>query len=194
MAITIPQPASHILTYEDYLAEGEVEGRYDIIEGVRRLIPGPTWRHQRIADKITRALLQYEETTRRGMALSAPFDVLIRRAPRLQTRQPDVLFVSHEQLAKGGGLQDTGILEVAPELIVEIVSDSETERSIADKLADYGSIGVQEAWLVHYATRTVEILGISPNGTTPVVQYTDTQSLQSRIFPDLSLPVADFFQ
>src|SRR5581483_2795673 len=58
MAIKVP-PAPDILTYEQYMAEEEICLRYDIIEGVRIYMPGPTWRHQRIADKITRNLLAY---------------------------------------------------------------------------------------------------------------------------------------
>ncbi|HZP80235.1 MAG TPA: hypothetical protein VFB21_01235 [Chthonomonadaceae bacterium] len=67
MAIKVP-PAPDILTYEQYMAEEEICLRYDIIEGVRIYMPGPTWRHQRIADKITRNL---PNATREGPPRSA---------------------------------------------------------------------------------------------------------------------------
>ena len=72
-----------------------------------------------------------------GTTVSAPYDVLIRRFPKLQTRQPDLLFVSHARLAQGGGIPVKGLLGAAPELVVEIVSDSETQRILGDKIADY---------------------------------------------------------
>ncbi len=52
------------LTYEAYMAEPETEGRYDIINGVRIFMPGGTWRHQRIANNISRALYHFEQTKR----------------------------------------------------------------------------------------------------------------------------------
>jgi hypothetical protein len=95
-AISLP---NDVLSYEDYLSEGYVEGRYDIVEGVRISMPGATWEHQRTAGNLYNHFRQYERSSGKGLALFAPFDVLIRRLPRLQTRQPDLLFISHEQLA-----------------------------------------------------------------------------------------------
>jgi len=45
MAIKTPPK---LLTYEEYMAEGEVKEGYDIIDGERTFMPGPRWRHQRI--------------------------------------------------------------------------------------------------------------------------------------------------
>ncbi len=41
MTTIISAPVSS-LTYEAYMAEPQVEGRYDIIEGVRVFMPGAT--------------------------------------------------------------------------------------------------------------------------------------------------------
>ncbi|HZO90647.1 MAG TPA: Uma2 family endonuclease [Chthonomonadaceae bacterium] len=194
MAIVKPSSPPEVLTFEQYMAEGEINRRYDIIDGVRIFMPGPTWKHQRIADKITRSLLAYEEKSGVGMAFSAPFDILIRRVPKLQTRQPDVFFITHQTLTRGGGIPEKGVLQVAPELVVEILSDSETERRVGDKLTDYISIGVKEAWLVRPETRTVEVLRLTPNGPVSAATYDQTQTLQSLTFPDLTVAVADFFK
>ena len=91
MAVSIPDPVSSLLTYEAYLAEGVVEGRYEIIDGVRYTMPGATWPHQKLVMKITRQLEDYQERSHAGETMIAPFDVLIYRSP-LRTRQPDVLF------------------------------------------------------------------------------------------------------
>ena len=59
MAMTTEAPAPALtneLTYEAYMAEPQVEGRYDIVNGMRIFMPGATWRHQRIAGNIARAL------------------------------------------------------------------------------------------------------------------------------------------
>lgn len=176
MAIT--QPAAGLLTYEDYLTEGLIQGRYDIIEGVRVFMPGPTWRHQRIFFNTHLALHEYETASGAGLALSAPSDLLIRRVPRLQSRQPDVLFITNETLARGGGVPEKGPhhprcagYPIGPELVVEIISDSETERLFEEKLADYVAIGVKECWRPWPDSRTVDVLSLAAAGALVAATY-----------------------
>lgn len=192
MATMTEAPAA-TLTYEAYMAEPEVQGRYDIVNGVRIIMPGATLRHQRIADRIARMLYAFEERTGLGISVSAPYDVLIRRAPRIQTRQPDVLFVSHTRLAQGGGIPEVGPLEVAPELVVEVISNSETQRILEDKLADYIHIGVDECWVVRPDARTVEVLALTSGGARMVATYGEGQDVASVVFPGLSVAIAALF-
>ncbi len=193
MATVINTPAAN-LTYEAYLAEPQVEGRYDIIEGTRVFMSGATWQHQTISGNLYDLLRRYSRAHHSGTALYAPFDVLIRRAPRLQTRQPDLLFISPARLAQAGGIPAVGPLLAAPELVIEIISNSETQRILADKLADYIVIGVDECWIVRVDTHTVELLQPSRSGSQIVDVYDETQSLTSPAFPALTLAVADIFQ
>jgi Uma2 family endonuclease len=193
MAITSTSATADVLSFEQYLAEGVVHERYDIIDGVRVPMPAPRWRHQRIQGKVMRVLDRYEERVGTGYAIPAPFDVLIRRLPLLQTRQPDVLFITRSRLAHGTGIPASGPLEVAPELVVEIISDSETEQRLGAKIADYVEIGVDEAWLVRPETRSADVVRLAPDGPIVVAGYREPETLQSLIFPDLSVAVAEFF-
>jgi Uma2 family endonuclease len=193
MAIATPA-VPQILTYEDYMTEGYVPGRYDIIEGVRVFMPGASYRHQRVQYWISRSLGDFEARTSVGVVLTAPFDVLIRRIPRLQTRQPDVLFVTHETLARGGGVPESGPLTVAPELAVEIISDSETDRLLSGKITDYVGIGVREAWIVRPWHRTVELLQLTTNGPVTIATCAEGDMLKSLVFADLTISVTDFFK
>ncbi len=104
MALAKPPVSSPSLTYEQYLTEGEIEQPYEIINGARIIMPGPRWRHQRISYNTVELLRSYERAIGIGLALSAPFDVLIRCEP-LQVRQPDVLFITNERLEQGGGIE-----------------------------------------------------------------------------------------
>ena len=192
MATMTEAPAA-TLTYEAYMAEPEVQGRYDIVNGVRITMPGATWRHQRIAKHIEKAFDHYEEQSGIGLNVDAPFDVLIRRFPKLQTRQPDVLFVSHMRLAQGGGIPEAGPLEVAPELVVEVISNSETQRMLGDKLADYIAISVDECWVVRPDARTVEVLALTPGGVRSEAVYSEGQAVASVVFPGLVVPVVEVF-
>lgn len=191
--VTLTEAPPLTLTYEAYMAEPITEGRYDIINGVRIFMPGGIYRHQRTAGNIEFSLRAFEKATGLGVTVSAPYDVPIRRVPKLQTRQPDVLFVSHARLALGGGIPEIGPMEVAPELVVEIISDSETQRRLNDKLTDYTAIGVEECWVVRPEARTVEVLALTPSGLQRVQVYTEPQSVTSPLYPSLSVPTADVF-
>ena len=193
MTIASPPPASALLTYEQYMAEEEIVARYNILDGVRSFMPGANWPHQRINLHILQAFTRYEETTGAGYALCAPFDVLIRRSP-LRTRQPNVLFISHPRLQQGGGIPQRGPLQVPPEIVVEILSDSDTRRMIGDKLADYAAVGVEEGWLARPDERTVEVVRLTAGGPMSVATYDDTKTVQSFTFPNLLVAVADIFR
>ena len=156
MTVVATAPAEALLSYEAYMAESQVEGRYDIINGVRIFMPGGTWDHQNIVVNLIEFLRGYTRTTGNGKVITAPFDLLIRRVPKLQTRQPDVLLISWARLAQGGGVPKVGPLLVAPEIVVEIISDSETQRILGGKIDDYCAIGVEECWVVRPDARTVE--------------------------------------
>jgi Uma2 family endonuclease len=189
---TTETAAAPLLTYEAYLAEGEVNRRYDILDGVRVFMTNPTRRHQRILIRIAELLLAYERRSGRGEALTAPTDVLIRRAP-LRTRQPDVLFISHAQLAKCAADTDPAPLEAAPELVVEILSPSETPRARDARIRDYQSVGVQECWVVSPAAGSVTVLRLTPAGAETAATYGSGDTIASLTFPDLTLPVAEIF-
>ncbi|MGI4792056.1 MAG: Uma2 family endonuclease [Janthinobacterium lividum] len=194
MAMTTEAPTALVVseqTYDAYMAEPEVQGRYDIVNGVRIFMSGASLRHQRIADCIARFLYAFEQKSGLGISVSAPYDVLIKRFPRIQTRQPDVLFVSHARMAQSAGDPEVGPLEVAPELVVEVISNSGTQRILGDKIADYISIGADECWVVRPADRTVEVLTLTLNGAQSVAIYDEGQTVSSIVFPGLTVSVAD---
>ncbi len=196
MAITTEAPAApatYELTYDAYMTEPIVYGRYDIVNGVRIFMPGATWDHQAIAGNVYDLLRDYARSSGSGKALFAPFDVLIRRFPKMQVRQPDVLFISVARLAQAGGRPVKGPLEAAPELVVEIISDSETQKILGDKLADYISIGVDECWVVRPDTETVEVLALTPGGASSMAIYGKGQAVASVVFAGLAVLVADVF-
>jgi Uma2 family endonuclease len=195
VARTVPP---ELLTYEQYRAEFENEPPttqpYEILEGVRYIMNTPRWKHQRISKNMILLLTQFEEKAKLGLMLHAPFDIVIRQIPKLQTRQPDLLFISHDLLEKGGGVPEEGPLEAGPELVVEILSPSETRRTIWDKLEDFRSIGVKECWLVSPQAETVEVLRLSPEGIDKVALYGHNEILHSEVFSELTVPLEKIFE
>ena len=177
-----------LLTYEAYLAEGEIRERYNILDGERIFMSNPTEDHQDIAFNIATPLKTYGQRTGRGKMVIAPQDVLITRRP-LRTRQPDVLFISAERKAQNRPSSDPAPWSPAPELVVEILSPSDT-RSV---LEDYVSVDVLELWAVRQGTQTVEVLRLSPLGAVSAAVYGAGEIVQSLTFADLTVSVDSIF-
>ena len=82
MAATAQLTELKVLTYEEYMAEGESNRQYDIIDGVLIYATSLTLaQHEVRANIMFEGLRPYQRRTRRGKAWFAPCDVLISRAP-----------------------------------------------------------------------------------------------------------------
>jgi len=192
MMSTIPDAMPAPMTYEEYMREGEVNLRYDILDGVRCYHTNPTRRHQKMLLAIAEILRACAKISKTGKAYIAPCDILIRRFP-LRTRQPDVLFMSNARIAANPPASDPAPLDPAPELVVEIISPSDSVGVLAAKLADYQRVGVQECWVVYPKDRSIEALELSGEDIQSVGVYDSDAAFSSRAFPTLQLNVVDIF-
>jgi Uma2 family endonuclease len=190
-AIAPPAPPK-LLTYEAYMAEETDYRRYDIVDGVKIVMPGATDNHQDIQLNIAVLFRAFEHQHRLGKARTAPRDVQISRVP-LRTRQPDVFFVSNNRIALNPSPLDPTPMTAAPELVVEVISSSETASRFNDKIRDYCTVDVEECWKVMSDTQTVEVLRLSRSGATPVQTYGMGEIVQSITFNDLTVAVDDIF-
>ena len=129
---------THRLTYEEYLKTPEIKARFDIVDGVMTIAPTPTVAHQRILGNLFWKLDQFVSEQQVGEVLFAPVDVIVQRDP-LRTRQPDLLFVSNERASILGDQVDGGL-----DLVVEILSPSNSRSDLEAKLSDYATLGVSE--------------------------------------------------
>ncbi|OGG51342.1 MAG: hypothetical protein A3F84_04705 [Candidatus Handelsmanbacteria bacterium RIFCSPLOWO2_12_FULL_64_10] len=183
--------ATQRMTYVDYLKSPEINARFDIIDGELIMAPAPDIEHQRILKRLFYALDHHVDEKKLGEVLFAPLDVIIRRDP-LRTRQPDLLFVSFER-SGGGRMAGRSSVEVAPDLVVEILSPTNTRQQVAEKLADYAGIGVREAWLVSLDAQTVEVLRLSGGGMERIGLYGAGDLVRSEALEGLILKVDAIF-
>ncbi len=185
------------MTYEEYISGPEEMARYDILDGWKvyrlygdNLVPSPTRRHQRILGRLLRRFQDYEMQTSRGEAIAAPCDVEITYQP-LKCRQPDLLFISRERLEQNAPSDEYDPLAPAPELVVEIVSASDTASVLAAKISDYQAVQVQEVWVVRPEAQTVEV--VTPANGSRQMFGSGTVAV-SQVFDGLSVPVGAIFE
>ena len=119
--------------------------------------------------------------------IGAP-DTMMRILPT-KTRLPDVSFVSierHRRLDPAARVP-----RVAPDLAVEILSDSNTRAEMALKLAEYFEAGTRLVWYVDPRTRSVDVY----TSTTAVTRLTDADAIDGGdVLPGFSAGVAEFFE
>jgi Uma2 family endonuclease len=102
-------------------------------------------------------------------------------------RGMDVAFMSHERMAQ---VKSKSYLDVAPELVVEIMSPSDRWSETNDKLAEYFAIGVKLVWIVNPSRKEVHIYRALTEIEIPKAGETLTGG---QVLPGLSIPVADLF-
>lgn len=145
MGIVLEKPA--LLTSAELLEMGDI-GPSELVEG--EIIPmSPTQNvHGWVVMELARRLGNFNAERRLGWVLGAESGLFTRRNPDT-VRGMDVAFISRQRLP---GLAP-GFLEVAPELVVEIVSPSDRWESIRKKIAEYFGVGVDRVWIIEPGQR-----------------------------------------
>ena len=186
--------ATKKLTFEEWQSLPETKQRYEIVDGVMIVPPGPNVDHQGIMLNVFEQLRGFVRGQGLGLVFAAPLDVLVQREP-LRTRQPDVLYLNSERtgIRERADYRGMNFLEVPPDLVVEVLSPSNSRREIQSKLRDYRQVGVYECWLVSPEAETVEIIDLAgvDAATTAVFGVEDT--LQSSLLPGFSLELQAVF-
>ena len=182
------------LSFDAWQALPETKQRCEVVDGVLLMPPGPLGEHQWSIRVIVRHLDPFVTERGIGIVLTAPYDVVIQRDPP-RVRQPDVLVVNAELtgISRPADLVGRRFLESPPLLVVEVLSPSNTRRDVAEKLADYRSIGVPECWLARFSARTVEVLRLSGDEVAVSGVYGMGDVLRSEALPGFELPIADIF-
>ncbi|MCH8832291.1 MAG: Uma2 family endonuclease, partial [Chloroflexi bacterium] len=182
------------LTFKKWLALPETKQRYEIVDGVMLMAPAPTPTTQWVMQRILMRLTNFVEERELGVVLAAPVDLMIRRSP-LRTRQPDVLYLNAERTGITGPAELRGLqfLETTPDLVVEVLSPSNSRRDIDERLADYKRIGVLECWLVSPEAETTEVLHLSPGNTSTKAIFGIDDTLRSEVLSEFALPTRDIF-
>ena len=188
MAVQLaPSQTETLVTGEELLASGRSD-LCELVEG--RIVPmSPTGlRHGDYESNFDVALKAFVKSRRLGKVLVGEVGLYTHRNPDT-VRAADVAFISHERLArqpKGGSF-----LEVAPELIVEILSPDDRWSDVTQKLREYFAVGVKLVWVADPEARVV----YAYRSLTDVREFSLADTLTGdEILPEFSAPVAALFE
>jgi len=172
-------------TYADYLKTPDDE-RYELIEGELLMTPSPVTRHQRISRKIEFMLEKYITESDLGEVFDAPFDVYLDAE---NVVQPDLLFVLKERMDIIGEKNIQG----APDLVIEIISESTAYRDLVQKKKLYARFGVKEYWIVIPEELSVDLFTLKDNIFVLHKSYGKDDTLQSPLLQKLGIELKKIF-
>jgi len=127
--------------------------RCELVEGEIKQMSPTGRQHGRIESKLSRYLDEFVADRDLGEVMVGEVGIYTGRDPDT-VRGADVLFISHERLKDAS---PEGFLDVAPELIVEIMSPSNAWEDVRQKIEEYFGIGVKHVWIVEPINRAVQI-------------------------------------
>ncbi len=158
--------------------------RYALIRGVLYRMPPPMARHGLVVGAVTWHVYGFVAERGLGVVYDQSGFILERDPDVLLS--PDLAFVQHARVPEN---PDTYPM-LAPDLVIEVASPSQTGPSIEEKVSIYLSAGVRLIWAVDPTRRTVRVR--RPDGTDRVL--TDRDELDGEdVLPGFHLPVVKLF-
>jgi Uma2 family endonuclease len=176
------------LTYEDYLSLPDDGKRYELIDGELIVNPSPNARHQRVSRRLFVILNDYVEGNRLGEIFYAPLDVELMPA---NVVEPDIIYISN---ARAGVVVDRHV-HGAPDLLVEILSESNRRHDEIVKRVLYERSGVDEYWIVDPDVERFRVYrrGVSGYDRAVELNAETDDALTTPLFPDLTIRLRRVF-
>lgn len=171
-------------TYSDYLTWPDDE-RWEIIDGVAyAMSPSPREAHQRISMRLS-GILESALEGKTCVPYAAPFDVVFSEKDVVQ---PDVFVICDRKKITDDNIQG------APDLIIEILSPSTSEKDQTVKKELYERNGVKEYLIFDPVCQCVNRYLLGENGKYLSPEYFNAQKELPLIsLPGLSLPLWKIF-
>jgi Uma2 family endonuclease len=161
-------------------------GPCELIDG--RIVPmSPTGgQHGAIESELASALRRFVRQHRLGLVMTGEVGVYTQRSPD-RVRGAAIVFLSTDRWTEG---LPRGFLEVAPDLVVEIMSPHDRWQEVRQKLAEYFVIGVRWVWIVEPENRTVLVC----RSSTDLQQFGAADTLVGEgILEGFTLAIAELF-
>lgn len=174
-----------VLTYDDYVALTPADsGNYELHNGKIIEMASPTPQHQRIARRLSRKMDDFITSNQLGELFFAPLDTVF---DQLNTFQPDILFISKDRASIIGEKKIDG----APDLVVEILSDSNLAKEMSYKKYIYESYLVKEYWLINLKKQTVTVYANIEGELMPLGIYKNKDVVKSQVLNGFEIGVGE---
>lgn len=166
----MPLPKENCYTVEEFRKLTDIGERTELIDGIIvDISPSPNIRHQQISGDIFFQIKNYiNKNGGKCQVFEAPTDVKLNENTVVI---PDIFVACNpdnfdEQQYNG-----------APDLIIEIVSPSNSERDYKDKLYLYKNTGVKEYWIIDPVSQRIIVYKFGETNITEFYTFDDEISV-----------------
>ena len=184
---TTTRTEAKLLTADDLLRLYGEGVRGELIRGVLCETMPTGHEHGKIVMNLGIELGNFVKPRQLGTLVASDSGVWLERDPDT-VREPDIAFTSAEKIPLNARI--TGYAEVAPDLVVEVTSPSDSRREVHDKARMWLSHGVRLVWVVHPETRTVDVYRADGDAAT-IADHDTLDGLD--VLPGFTCAVSDVF-
>lgn len=175
------------LTAADLFCLPDDGRRYELLDGVLVEMAPPGGEHGSVSFEVAFALGAHVKAGALGQVLINDVGIVLGRDPD-RVRGPDVCFIAANRIP-AGGIPKTYV-EVVPDLIVEVISPTDTATEVQDKIMEWLRAGARLVWAVYPNTRQV----VAYRSPSDVRIYSGSDLIDAEpVLPGFSCPVAAFF-
>ncbi len=183
---------SRTYTAADYL-RWNLDELIELIRGkIFKMSPSPTSNHQKISRELG-GIFYLFFNNKKCQFFDAPFDVYLVKPGQDYKEaenvvEPDLCVICEPEKIKKFGCVG------APDLIVEILSPSTSQKDQKDKFELYEEFGVREYWIVSPENRSVIVSMLDDGRYKTFRPVTEGEKLQSKFFPQLEADLKEVFK
>ncbi|MFO7845692.1 MAG: Uma2 family endonuclease [Balneolaceae bacterium] len=177
---------TELTTYDDYRHLPDDGKQHQIIGGELYMTPAPTPYHQEISLNLASILNSYVKQHKAGSVYTAPIDVVLSMTDVVQ---PDLVFVAQKRL---NIITKRNIVD-APDLVVEILSESTETIDRQEKMVLYEKHGVKEYWIVDPSEKAIEQNVLKENTFQLMATISGNQTLNSLVIEKFTFTADDVF-
>jgi len=157
-----------LMTAEELLHLSIPDKHAELVRGVLVVREPPGGRHGRIAMNLGVALANYVRPRELGVVYAAETGFTLAHHPDT-VRAPDVAFVHRDRLPTP---EPIGFPDLAPDLVVEVVSPGDRPGELLAKIADWLSAGTRLVWVIDPERRLARVY--RHDGTERIVAAEET--------------------
>ena len=172
-----------LVTADELLVLSMPNKRTELVRGVLVVREPAGGRHGRVANELSRVIGNHVHAHALGAVYAAETGFTLARRPDT-VRAPDVAFVRRERLPDP---EPTGFPDLAPDLVVEVLSPGDHAGEILAKVADWLSAGTRLVWVVDPERRLGRVY--RPDGSETIVPADGALDGED-VLPGFSCPLA----
>ena len=171
--------------YSDYI-KWDNDIKYELIDGIAYAMASPSPEHQAISGELHGQLWQFLKG--KTCKIYAALDVRLNADSFDDTVvQPDLLIVCDKSKINGRSIKGT------PDMIIEILSPSNTAHDLKTKFILYQKTGVREYWIADPFTKTIQVYILKNGKYSKGIIYRDDDIVPVYTLKGCEINLADVF-